>query len=118
MAEIECTVSEFHKFIGPKIRNDIQYMTKRRKRELKYRCEECGRERELHAAHYGSTRKKIIEKVLKRHLLDSGVIRGNLEEIRGEILAAHRPIESHMRFLCESCHRKFDANPSPSQQRA
>ena len=33
MAEIECTIKEFHKFIGPRIRNMVQLMTKKRKKD-------------------------------------------------------------------------------------
>ncbi len=111
MATLDCTVEEFHKFIGPKVRNDIQYLTKKRKKSVGYRCERCGKKRELHAAHIGASRKKIIEQVLSRHAAgdDASRIRVDLEEVRREILAAHRPFEKRIALLCEECHRKQDA---------
>ena len=111
MATLECTIEEFHKFIGPKVRNDIQYLTKKRKRNLGYHCENCGKKGELEAAHIGASRKQVIERVLQNHrsIGPSGRIRLDLTEVRNEILAAHVPIEKHVRMLCSDCHRKLDA---------
>lgn len=109
MATLTCTQSEFHKFIGPKVRNDIQYITKKRKKELGYHCEECGRKvDELEAAHKGMSRKEIINTVLKKYQVPSNptTYRVNLEKAREEILAAHEPIEEHISMLCRECHMK------------
>jgi predicted RNA-binding Zn-ribbon protein involved in translation (DUF1610 family) len=114
VATLECTVEEFHKFIGPKVRNDIQYLTKKRKRSLGYRCENCGKKRELEAAHIGASRKQIIERVLRKHrsVGSAGRISVDLAEVRNEISTAHVPIEKHVRMLCSDCHRKLDARVS------
>ena len=72
MAELICTVDEFHRFIGPSIRNKIQYMTKRKKQELKHVCQRCGKKKtELDSAYIrGMDRKKIINGVLSRYVIN------------------------------------------------
>jgi len=111
MATLICTITEYHKFIGPKIRNSIQALTKKRKKELKNICQDCGRERELEAAHRrGKERKKIIEKILYKYLDKDNHLRIDLEKIDKEILSAHKPIDKHFKFLCKSCHNKYDKN--------
>jgi hypothetical protein len=98
--------------VGPKVRNDIQYLTKRQKSKIGYRCVTWGKKKELHAAHKGSSRKEIIERVLQRHKLASrpGLVRVDLESVRQEILKEHKPLEKHIDLVCEDCHRKSHAS--------
>jgi len=65
MAKLICTYPEFHRFIGPRIRNSIQTLTKKRKKQFNHICQMCGEKKELEAAHiHGKERKKVIEKIL------------------------------------------------------
>jgi len=41
MASFSGELQDFYDFIGPKIRNDIATMTKKRKREIGYICQFC-----------------------------------------------------------------------------
>lgn len=110
MAKIICTVTEYHKFIGPRIRNSIQTLTKAKKRLLK-KCQMCKEEKELEAAHkIGMERKIIMEKILKKYQLKTNkdLIQIDLKKVEEEILAAHKPIDGCFKFLCSSCHRKYD----------
>jgi hypothetical protein len=67
MAELICTIEEYHRFIGPRIRNVIQNMTKKRKLELNNICQECKQNKELEAAHIkGNSRKDIKKKYNKQ----------------------------------------------------
>lgn len=111
MGTLQCTFEESHKFIDPKVRNDVQYLTKKRKRSLDYRCENCGKKGELQAAHIGLSRKQMIEKVLRKYLdgRSGTTIRVDLAEVRKEILEAHTPMEQYVRMLCVECNRKLDA---------
>src|SRR2546427_12661246 len=98
VATFQGTIAEFHKFIGPKVRNDIQILTKARKRELGFVCEECGRKRELEAAHFGRSRLGLIQDVLGHYAVEpDGSFTIDLEEVRQKILDAHRPIQKHVR---------------------
>ena len=112
MAELICTTKEFHRFIGPRIRNTIQAITKKRKKELDSICQICRETKELEAAHIvGNDRKSIIEKILKRYKIDDkkDLIKIDLDIIEKEIISAHRPIDRYFKFLCSKCHNKYDS---------
>ena len=112
MAELVCTIEEFNTFVGPKIRNHIQSLTKAPKKRLGNRCQRCHQVKdELDAAHIREyDRKKIIVKVLHRHMIDRsrGIVRVNLQEAEQEIIDAHKPIEKYIILLCKSCHKAYD----------
>lgn len=113
MAEIICTVSDFHKYIGPRLRNVIQYMTKKRKKELNHICQECKENKELEAAHIkGNSRKDIIHKLLEEFLIDKEkqLIKVDLEKFEKLITESHKPVDKYFRFLCSQCHVKYDKN--------
>lgn len=110
MAKITCTVTEYHKFIGPRIRNSIQTLTKAKKRLLK-KCQMCEEEKELEAAHMtGSDRKTIIEKILNKYRLKTNkdLIQIDLQKVEEEIMSAHKPIDKCFKFLCSNCHTEYD----------
>jgi len=110
MATFHGTIVEFQKYIGPLIRNNVQSLTKARKRKLGSKCEECGEKRELEAAHIGTSRPALIQNALKSYEIGpDGKITVDLEEARRKILEAHKPIEKHIRLLCRECHEKLDA---------
>ena len=73
----------------------------------------CGEKKELEAAHiHGKERKKVIEKILKKYLIDKNknLVRiDDLEKVEKDILKAHKPMEKYFKFLCSSCHRKYDS---------
>lgn len=111
MAKTICTVKEYHKFIGPRIRNSIQTLTKAKKRLLK-KCQMCKEEKELEAAHItGNERKTIIEKILKKYQLKTNkdLIQIDLQKVEEEIISAHKPIDKYFKFLCSKCHTKYDS---------
>ena len=111
MAELTCTIREFHKFIGPCIRNRIQLLTKKRKRELNHICQACGQEKELEAAHVnGKNRKLIIDSVLDRYRIDGDTVKVDLLKVEEEIMSAHRPIDEYFKFLCSKCHKEYDSS--------
>ncbi len=100
--------SEFIKFVGPRIRNVIQYKSKSMKKKLGSICQGCKKSHELHAAHIkGQDRLSIIRKVLKKYS-KQGIVSGDLREIEEQIIKAHTPIAKFFYFLCEPCHKKYD----------
>ena len=110
MAIFEGSIQEFHHFIGPRIRNAINSLTRKYRQNLKGICEGCGQKKELHSAHvHGRERRSIIETILKPYI-DSKIIHCNIEEAENKILNAHLPIESCFKFLCHSCHVIYDSN--------
>jgi len=113
MVEIICTFEEFHKYIGPRVRNVVQSITKKRKKELKSICQECKKVKELEAAHVkGSSRKDIIEIILKKYVCPNNqkLIKVDLNKFEKEIIEKHRPLEKYFKFLCSACHTLYDSN--------
>ena len=74
MAEIICSFEEFRKIIGPKVRNDVQSITKQKKKKLYLTCQHCNNKvAELEAAHkHESSRNDIIESVLAEYKSEEG----------------------------------------------
>ena len=76
----------------------------------------CKEKKELEAAHiHGKERKKIVEDILKKYLIDETknlVSIPDLEELEKEILKAHKPMDKYFKFLCSTCHRKYDQRKS------
>ena len=108
--QLTCSIKHFHQFIGPKVRRDIQVITRREKQRLNSICQNCGKKAELEAAHNGNDRIQIINAVLKKHLIDKKqqIIQVDLNKVINEILEAHKPLSQHFIFLCSECHRKYD----------
>ena len=108
MAFFEGTIQEFHHFVGPRIRNQINTKTKKVRNSKNGICEHCSNKRELESAHiHGKGRRTIIEDVLSSHLV-GGLVKIELSEIENEIIDKHNPIDQTFKFLCKSCHTKYD----------
>jgi hypothetical protein len=111
MAKFIGSVEEFHDFIGPKLRNAINDMTRTRRKKRGGVCEICEKKAELQSAHvHGRDRRSLIEKVLLKYADDYGTIQCLLEEVETRILQAHLPIEETFKFLCQPCHTRYDSN--------
>ena len=112
MAEIICTTKDFHKYFGPRVRNLVQSITKKRKKELKNICQDCKQNKELEAAHLkGKSRKDIIEELLEKHFIDkkNGLVKVDLDQFEKEVISAHKPLEKYFKFLCSKCHVEYDS---------
>jgi len=112
MAEIICNKKEFHKFIGPRIRNKIQSLTKKRKNEINFVCQHCGKSRELESAHKkGKGRKDIIEELLLISKVEgkNDLFKVDLEIFEQKIIESHKPLENYFLFLCSKCHIEYDS---------
>jgi len=109
MAKFQGTIQEFHRFIGPRIRNAVNSMTRRARTERNGICEQCGKNASLDSAHvHGRGRIEIISDVLSAYSEGNTVIIEDLLEVEVKILEAHRPIEQTFKFLCRLCHREYD----------
>ena len=111
MTRLICSIEEYHKYIGPRIRNAIQTMTKKEKMRLSHIRQHCKQKAELEAAHIkGKSRKKNIERILSKYIIDkrNNVIQIDLKEIEDKIILAHKPIRKFFLFLCAKCHIKYD----------
>jgi hypothetical protein len=102
------TKRAFHRYLGAKIRNDVQAITRPHRRKIP--CEHCGDTGpDRHAAHFaGRGRPVIINEVLARYTNAEGIINCDLDQVRAEIKAEHQPYSKAVKILCRSCHEKYD----------
>jgi hypothetical protein len=116
MARFEGSIQEFHHFMGPRIKNIVNNLTRTYRKQRDGICEHCGERKELHSAHvYGRGRMEIIENVLSAYT-QNGIVSCDIGEVERKILEAHLPIESSFKFLCQDCHVAYDvqiARPAP-----
>jgi len=110
MAQLSCTLEEFHNIVGPRVRNDVATVTKQKKNQLRLICQHCNnRVEELDAAHkHDSSRRDIIKSVLDDYESEDGkYIIPNLQKVLDKIKKLHKSDDVFF-FLCKECHRKYD----------
>lgn len=101
---------EFKKFIGPRLRNTVQYLAKNHKSKIG-KCQQCGviKQKNLDAAHvHGKERNVIIDQILDQYKTGDAY-HVNLQEFEELFIKAHEPIEEVIRVLCKDCHREYDS---------
>jgi|WetSurMetagenome_2_1015567.scaffolds.fasta_scaffold98149_1 hypothetical protein len=109
MATFEGTIQEVHDFLGPRIRNKVNNLTRNTRLARQGICEHCGERKELQSAHtHGHDRRMLIEKVLREYKVNDKV-RFDVIEVERRILEVHQPIEETFVFLCQSCHAVYDS---------
>lgn len=117
MASFTGTKEEFHRYIGPRLRNVVQQITKKRKTENSV-CEHCSAEDELEAAHVkGKERKDIIDRILKESTT-GGIYTVELGTFEDRFKEEHQPLEKSILLLCGACHRKYDFGSIPQPDSA
>lgn len=110
MATFVGTVQEFHHYIGPKLRNAINQITRNHRSQRNGICEVCETKAELQSAHvHGCERRVIIEQALQEFMDENGMVSCLLKEVESRILQAHLPIEQTFKFICQTCHTRYDS---------
>lgn len=111
MATFQGTSHEFKRYIGPRLRNLVQQITKQHKASAGA-CEHCGSSGELQAAHvHGRDRTDIIEVLLGTNDPRASVS-VDLEQFEASFKAEHEPFEKAFLILCSDCHRAYDLQSS------
>ena len=108
MAIFKGTRQEFDRFIGPRVRNVIQQISRSYKKEIGC-CEHCDAQNvQLDAAHrHGFERPVLIEKALQEFTSDK-IITANLSQVDKKIKELHDPIADVILVLCKKCHLEYD----------
>ena len=108
MASFVGTIEEFRRYVGPRLRNLVQQITRKHKNEVGA-CEHCGSTKTLESAHVkGRDRNKIIAHILKNFTINN-IIAVDISLFEDRFKSEHNPIEKSILILCKSCHRKYDA---------
>lgn len=111
MAEYTGTITDFDKFIGPRLRNLVQTSIARKYKRDIGKCEicKCDEKKELEAAHvHGKDRKTIIRDILKKYTSEDGILTVELKQVEEDFKNSHYPLENTFRILCKSCHLEYD----------
>lgn len=113
MATFIGTEKEFNDYVGPRVRNKNQTLTKKAKTARNNVCEHCGKTvGELDAAHvHGRERKAIVHELLQPYR-DGDVYRVDLAAFEQALIKAHQPVKKVFLFLCRDCHVAYDSVPS------
>lgn len=116
MATFIGTEKEFNDYIGPRVRNKIQTLTKKTKTKRGNVCQHCGKKvKELDAAHiHGRERKTIINELLQPYRSED-IYKVNLASFERSLMEAHQPVEKVFLFLCQECHVAYDSRPSTGE---
>lgn len=107
MASFIGSTKEFKRYLGPRMRNLFNQMTRTYKGNIG-RCQHCGQDSNLEAAHrHGNERNRIIENILEENV-HQGVATINLDSFEEKFSEAHQPLGETILILCKSCHREYD----------
>lgn len=103
------TSQEFKRYIGPRLRNLVQIITKKHKATVAA-CEHCGSDKDLEAAHIqGRDRNQIIDQLLVAGS-SAHVLTVDLEKFEMDFRREHDPVEKAILILCRQCHAKYDSD--------
>jgi hypothetical protein len=107
MAVFVGTIEEFNRYIGPRVRNIVNVVTKDYRKDIG-KCENCSSTENLESAHItGSERPAIIADILKDHIHNSQ-IDINLEQFESALKEKHYPPDKCIKVLCRKCHTDHD----------
>ncbi len=104
------TTSEFRRYIGPRLRNIVNLITRQHKAEVA-KCEQCGcsEKGKLEAAHVaGRDRNQLIDLILQPFIKD-GIVTVDVAIFEKLFETQHHPIHKSILILCRACHKKYDA---------
>jgi hypothetical protein len=114
MASFIGTRKEFKRYIGPRLRNLVNLLTKNH-RIRAASCNHCGAKERLESAHVrGRERNQIID-VLLEGFTHNEIITIDLEIFERKFVAEHDPIDKTILILCRDCHLKYDATTNSPQ---
>ena len=115
MAEFVGTKKEFNRFFGPHLRNVVQHLTRKYRRDIG-KCEHCGTDQKLESAHInGKERIQIIDDILKQYYSVNNY-RVNLIEFESKFKKEHENLSEVILILCSECHSIYDNKNLKSQK--
>ncbi len=107
MAKFIRTKKEFHRYIGPQLRNLVQQITRKYRIEIG-ECKHCGSDKNLEAAHVkGKERIEIINSILNYYHFENE-FEVNLIEFEEKFKKGHEKIDEVIMILCKNCHSIYD----------
>ena len=103
------TSREFKRYVGPRLRNFVQMLTKKHKASVGA-CEHCTVGEDLESAHVrGRDRNQIIDLLLTAISTES-VVAVDFQQFEKNFKLEHDPVEKAILILCRQCHKKYDSS--------
>ena len=115
MATFTGTSEEFNRYIGPRLKNVVNAITKKHKATVGA-CEHCGSSGTLEAAHVAGRERTEIIDLLLGETDSEGQLEVNLQEFEDAFKFEHEPIEKSIVALCRPCHQKYDSRAPRTSQ--
>ena len=107
MASFVGTEEDFKRYIGPRVRNLVQQITRAYKKDIG-ECEHCNTKTGLDAAHVqGKDRNTLILRALDGHIYNK-FITIDLAVFEESFSNLHYPLDETILVLCKTCHSKYD----------
>ncbi|MDT8447292.1 MAG: hypothetical protein RRB13_10420 [bacterium] len=100
-------VSDFKKYIGPRLRNVVNNLARPYRIEVG-QCQICRATQTLEAAHIQGRERTIIIDELLENYLNGEIVTIDLEVFENQFFAAHQPLNESILILCRACHREYD----------
>jgi hypothetical protein len=122
MAEFVGTIEEFKRYLGPRVKNVVNGLTRDYRRDIgKCECEgcpghqgPCSETTNLESAHVtGRDRPMIIADILKDDIHNSR-IKIDLKQFELALKEKHYPLDECIRILCRKCHTEYDKQQPPT----
>jgi hypothetical protein len=122
MAVFVGTLTEFTRYIGPRVKNVVNAVTRDYRRDIgRCECEGCPRHEgpcletaNLESAHItGRERPVIIADILKDPTHDT-LIDIDLEQFESALKEKHYPLDEFIKVLCRKCHTEYDKKQPPT----
>jgi hypothetical protein len=116
MGEFLGTKREFNRFFGPHLRNLVQNITRKYRKEIG-KCEHCGINEKLESAHItGKERTVIIDKILDEYYSVNNY-KVDLVEFENKFKTEHQNLKEIILILCKNCHSKYDNKTLNNKQK-
>ncbi len=98
MAVFSGNHKEFRRYIGPRLRNLVQQLTKKHKAQISA-CQHCAAKENLESAHvHGRDRNDIIELILSQESID-GFVSVDIQKFEERFVEEHQPLEKSILIL-------------------
>jgi len=112
MARFTGEVGDFNKFIGPRLRNVVNLITREYRKSIG-KCEVCSSTENLESAHInGKERKTLMLNAYDKYLYSKEeLLDVDLNQFELDFRKLHFPLEESFKVLCRECHRKYDKKP-------
>jgi hypothetical protein len=112
MASFVGTYEEFRRYIGPRLRNLVNQITKNHKADAS-KCKHCDETTNLESAHVKGRGQNELIDIIVAEFSHNNFVTIDLDAFEKKFIRQHEPFEKNFLILCRPCHRKYDSKTTP-----